>query len=344
MQGDLFQAQGRRLSATDRADVAVESPAERQRILLDCDPGHDDAAAMVVAAHYGDLVGVTTVGGNAPLADVTTNALLTAQIFGIDVEIHPGCDRPLVAEPLHAPEVHGVSGFSGPSLPALERVPSAVGAIEYIVEAVRAEEGLWLVPTGPLTNIAMVIRQAPDVVDRVAGISFMGGSADGGNRTATAEFNALVDPEAVKVVLDSGARIVMSGLDLTRQFVVDDRLADDLASIGSTGAVVLADLIRSYLDKAEERGSARLGGLHDPCAVLAVTHPDAVERTLRTVDVELSGRLTRGMTVVDRRPAQSTADQSSVGRNGNVEHCHTLDHDRCRRLFLDAVVALSSAS
>lgn len=317
---------------------------ERRRILLDCDPGHDDAAAMVVAAHYGDLVGVTTVGGNAPLADVTTNALLTAQIFGIDVEVHPGCDRPLVAEPLHAPEVHGVSGFAGPSLPALEREPSTVGAIDYIVETVRAEEGLWLVPTGPLTNIAMVLRQAPDVAERVAGISFMGGSADQGNRTATAEFNALVDPEAVKIVLDCGARIVMSGLDLTRQFVVDDRLAGDLAAIGSTGARMLADLIRAYLDKAENRGLPRRGGLHDPCAVLAVTHPDAVERTLRTVDVELSGRLTRGMTVVDRRPGARDSDQPSVGRLRNVEHCHRLDHDRCRRLFLDAVAALGSSS
>lgn len=322
----------------------MDSTAPRQRILLDCDPGHDDAAAMVVAAHYGDLVGVTTVGGNAPLADVTTNALLTAQIFGIDVEVHAGCDRPLVAEPLHAPEVHGVSGFAGPLLPDLERAPSTVGAIEYIIETVRAEEGLWLVPTGPLTNIALVIRHAPDVVDRVAGISFMGGSADSGNRTAAAEFNALVDPEAAKVVVDCGARIVMSGLDLTRQFVVDDRLADDLSSIGSTGALVLADLIRAYLDKAEKRGLARRGGLHDPCAVLAVTHPDAIQRTVRSVDVELHGRLTRGMTVVDRRPVGSGADQSSVGRTANVEHCHTLDHDRCRRLFLDAVTALGPAS
>ncbi len=323
----------------------MEPSHPRQRILLDCDPGHDDAAAMVVAAHYGDLVGVTTVGGNAPLADVTTNALLTAQIFGIDVEVHPGCDRPLVADPLHAPEIHGVSGFAGPSLPALDRSQSSVGAIEYIIETVRAEEGLWLVPTGPLTNIAMVIRRAPDVVDRVAGISFMGGSAVGGNRTATAEFNALVDPEAVKIVVDCGARVLMSGLDLTRQFVVDDDLADDLAAIGTTGSVVLADLIRAYLDKAESRGLPRQGGLHDPCAVLAVTHPEAIDRTPRPVDVELGGRLTRGMTVVDVRPGATGRSPSSTGRPiANVEHCHTLDHERCRRLFLEAVAASGTAA
>ncbi len=305
-----------------------------ERILLDCDPGHDDAAAMVMAAHYGDLVGVTTVGGNAPLADVTNNALLTAQIFGLDVDVHAGCDRPLVAEPLHAPEVHGVSGFAGPALPSLERTVSPTSAIEYIIETVRATEGLWLVPTGPLTNVAVALRQAPDLADRVAGISFMGGSAGLGNRTAAAEFNALVDPEAVKVVIDCGARVVMSGLDLTLQFVVDDQLAEDLAAIGTVGATVLADLIRFYLDKAEERGLPRRGGLHDPCAVLAVTHPHLIERTRRPVDVELDGRLTRGMTVVDRR-----GGISGDGGAGNVEHCHTLDHEGCRRLFLDAVAA-----
>ena len=319
-----------------------EPTGTRQRILLDCDPGHDDAAAMVVAAHYGDLVGVTTVGGNAPLADVTTNALLTTQIFGIDVDVHPGCDRPLVAEPVHAPEVHGVSGFAGPALPSLDRSASDVGAIEYIIETARAEEGLWLVPTGPLTNIAMVIRQAPDIVSRVAGISFMGGSAGGGNRSATAEFNALVDPEAVKVVVDCGARVMMSGLDLTHQFVVDDHLADDLTAIGTTGGLVLADLIRSYLDKAESRGLPRRGGLHDPCAVFAVTHPDAIDRTRRPVDIELDGRLTRGMTVVDFRPGPP--DPTGDRRAANVEHCHTLDHERCRRLFLEAVAVADPTS
>ncbi len=313
-------------------------------MILDCDPGHDDAAAMVVAAHYGELVGVTTVGGNAPLADVTENALLTAQVFGIDVEVHSGCDRPLVAEPLHAPEVHGVSGFAGPSLPALERSPSPVGAIEYIIETVRAEEGLWLVPTGPLTNIAMVIRLAPDIVGRVAGISFMGGSAGGGNRTATAEFNALVDPEAVKVVIDCGARVIMSGLDLTHQFVVDDDLAHDLAATGTPGGRMLADLITAYLDKAENRGLPRRGGLHDPCAVLAVTHPVAIERGRRPVDIELSGALTRGMTIVDRRPGFSPGDGEAGRGSGIVEHCHTLDHPLCRQLVLDAVAATTAGA
>ena len=308
------------------------SSAGRRRILLDCDPGHDDAAAIAVAAHFGDLVGITTVGGNAPLADVTVNALLTAQVLGIDVDVYAGSVRPLVAEARHAPEVHGVSGFAGPHLPELERSASDVHAIEYLIETIRGEEGLWLVPTGPLTNVAMVLRQAPDVVDRLAGISFMGGSATSGNTTPTAEFNALVDPEAVKVVVDSGARVIMCGLDLTMQYVVDDSMVADFRSVGTGGALMLADLIEAYLDKAEARGLPRRGGMHDPCAVFAVTHPDLVQRSQRHVDVELNGPLTRGMTVVDRRPGRT--------EGGNVEHAHTLDHGRLHSLMLEALTAL----
>jgi len=288
-----------------------------------------------MAAFFGELVGVTTVGGNAPLADVTANALITCQVFGLDVDVHPGCDRPLVAEPVNAPEIHGVSGFAGPALPQLDRSPSAVGAVEYMIETIRAEDGLWLVPTGPLTNVAVVLRQAPDVIDRLAGISFMGGSAGAGNRTAAAEFNALVDPEALSVVVGSGARIFMSGLDLTHQFVVDDSMVADLRQIGNQGAEMLADLIAAYLDKAEARGAPRQGGMHDPCAVLAVTHPDLIGRTLRSVEVELNGDFTRGMTVVDQRPGSRSA--------GNVEHCHSLDDGRCRSLLLEAVAALGGA-
>lgn len=302
-----------------------------QRIIVDCDPGHDDAVALVVAAHYGDLVGITTVGGNAPLADVTRNALLTCQLFDIDVDVHPGADRPLVAPARHAPEIHGVSGFEGSSLPELERESMPVHAVEYLIETIRGEEGLWLAPVGPMTNVALAFRQAPDLPRRLAGLSFMGGSATAGNHSPVAEFNVLVDPEAADVVLKSGAPIHMAGLDLTTQFVIDDALVDDLRSLGGRGATVLGDLTASYLDQVEKIHGLRLGGLHDPCAILAVTHPEVIEHRSRQVAVELRGDLTRGMTVVDQRPGRAD--------NANVQHGHTLDYPAARRLILDAVAA-----
>jgi inosine-uridine nucleoside N-ribohydrolase len=306
---------------------------DRPRVIVDCDPGLDDAAALVLANHFADLVGITTVGGNAPLRDVTANALLTTQVFGIDVEVHAGADRPLVGAPRHAPEIHGERGFAGPALPALAREAASDRGVEYLIETVRASEGLWLIPTGPLTNVALALRLAPDLAHRLAGISFMGGSATFGNHSAVAEFNVLADPEAAAVVIGSGATILMAGLDLTHQFVVDDRLADHLREIANPGAVMLADLVASYLDHVETVRGERQGGLHDPCAVLAVTHPQVIQHTLRPVGVELAGTHTRGMTVVDQRPPVPGLPQ------GNVWHGHTLDQPAALAALLRAVRA-----
>ncbi len=306
----------------------------RSRLIVDCDPGLDDAAALVLAHHFADLVAITTVGGNAPLSEVTTNALVTAQVFGIDAEVHPGAARPLVAEPRHAAEIHGASGFEGATVPPLTRTASEVGAVEVLIETIRAVEGLWLVPMGPLTNVALALRQAPDLARRLAGISFMGGSAGAGNHGPVVEFNIMVDPEAAAVVLGSGARILMAGLDLTRQFVVDDGLADSLRAIANPGGAMLADLVVGYLDRVEAVRGARGGGLHDPCAVLAVTHPGLVAHTRRQVGVELTGTLTRGMTVVDQRLPPGMDDP-----DGNVWHGHTLDHGAALDALLTAVAA-----
>ncbi len=307
---------------------------DRPRIILDCDPGLDDAAAIVLAHHRSELIGITTVGGNAPLTDVTTNALLVTQIFGLDVEVFAGAERPLVAAPRHAPEIHGEHGFDGPDLPPLTRQAADGHAVDYLVETIRGEEGLWLVATGPLTNVALAVRRAPDLTDRLAGISFMGGSATFGNHTPVAEFNIMVDPEAAEAALSAGGRILMAGLDLTHQFVVDDLLADQLRGIGTTGGRVLADLVAAYLDMVGAVRGHRVGGLHDPCAVLAVTDPETIAHTLRRVQVELAGSITRGMTVVDQRPPAGVDDES-----GNVWHGHTLDHPRALALLLDAVAA-----
>ncbi len=316
--------------------AAAPDHRDPPRLIVDCDPGQDDAFAIVTAAHHAELVAITTVGGNAPLADVTRNALLTCQMFGIDAPVYAGADRPLVAPPRHAPEIHGVSGFGGSSVPDLDREVADGHAVEVLIERIRAEEGLWLVPMGPLTNVALALRLAPDLANQLAGISFMGGSATIGNHDPVAEFNALVDPEAVAVVLTSGARIHMAGLDLTLQFVVDDALEADVRAIGGVGPTVLADLLAHYLDRIETVDGARKGGLHDPCAVLAVTHPEVIESSHRHVAMELQGERTRGMTVVDRR-------RPGVGEEPNVWHGHTLDHAAARRLVLDAVAAKGAA-
>jgi inosine-uridine nucleoside N-ribohydrolase len=299
-------------------------------VVVDCDPGHDDAVALVLADLHADLLGITTVAGNAPLAHVTRNALVTTELFGLDVPVHAGADRPLVAPPRHAAGVHGQGGFAGAAVPEPAGTAASGDAVGFLVDTARRVEGLWLVATGPLTNVALALRCAPDLAGRLAGISFMAGSATVGNHSPVAEFNALADPEALDVVLRSGVPLRMAGLDLTYQFAVDDAFEAEVRALGTRGATVVADLVAHYLRALEARDRRRRGGLHDPCAVLAVTHPGVVGHVDRHVAVELAGRLTRGMTVVDQRGP-------GVGEAPNVAHGVELDHPAARALVLDAL-------
>jgi inosine-uridine nucleoside N-ribohydrolase len=277
------------------------SPSAPLPIILDCDPGHDDAIAIVVAARHTEIVGITTVAGNAPLERTTRNAIIMRDLLGIDAPVHAGANRPLVVPAVHADYVHGESGMDGADLPEPSGPPASHDAVQFIIDTCRAREGIWLVPTGPLTNIALALRAAPDLAARIAGISLMGGGSFG-NRTAAAEFNLWADPDAAAMVFDYGGPLIMSGLDLTHQFqATPDRIAAVRAIPGRL-ATVLADLLDffsgTYRSRHTDMGGA---AVHDPCAVLALTHPELFTRHLAYVAVETSGRLTRGMTVIDRR-------------------------------------------
>jgi len=279
----------------------MASNAHHLPIILDCDPGHDDAVAMVVAARHSTLLGITTVAGNAPLESTTRNAIVIRDLLGIDVEVHAGANRPLVAPPRHAGYVHGESGLDGADLPEPSGPPASRDAVGFIIDTVRAHEGVWLVPTGPLTNIALALRTAPDIAARVAGISFMGGGLFG-NRTAMAEFNIWADPEAAAMVLSYGGPLVMSGLDLTHQFQATPERIDQVRAVPGRLAAVLTDLLEFFSGNYRSRHAEMLGApVHDPTAVMALTHPALFERSLSHVAVETSGELTRGMTVIDTR-------------------------------------------
>ena len=237
----------------------------RPSIILDCDPGHDDAVAIVVAARHTDLLGITTVAGNAPLERTTYNARVMRDLLGLDVEVHSGAERPLVAEPKHSGFVHGASGLDGADLPAPTRDLDGTDAVGFIVETCRSNEGTWLVPVGPLTNIALALRTAPDLHRRIAGISLMGGGTFG-NREPVAEFNVWADPEAAAVVFDSGVPLVMAGLDLTHQFVTTPELIARLRSLPGRLASVLGDLFVFFSDNYISRHDEGMLGaaVHDP--------------------------------------------------------------------------------
>lgn len=273
----------------------------RPAIILDCDPGHDDAIAMVVAARHTDLLGITTVAGNAPLSATTRNALIVRDLLGIDVPVHSGAVRPLVVPARHADYVHGESGMDGADLPEPSGPPASTDAVGFIIDTCRAHEGAWLVPTGPLTNIALALRSAPDLADRIAGISLMGGGTFG-NRTAAAEFNIWADPHAAAMVMEYGGHLVMAGLDVTHRFQATPERIELVRSQPGRLAAVLADLFVFFSHTYVSRHEDMLGAaVHDPVAVMILTHPELFTTRRTNVVVETEGIHTIGMTVIDQR-------------------------------------------
>lgn len=270
-------------------------------IILDCDPGHDDAIALVVAARHTNLLGITTVAGNAPLESTTHNAIVVRDLLGIDVPVHSGASRPLLAPPRHADYVHGESGLDGADLPPPSGPPASRDAVGFIIDTVRNNDGVWLVPTGPMTNIALALRSAPDIAARLAGISFMGGGLFG-NRTSTAEFNIWADPEAAAMVIGYGGPLIMTGLDVSHQFQATPERIQQVHDLSGHLATTLADLLTFFSGTYVSRHDNMQGAaVHDPLAVMALTHPELFTRSFSNVTVETSGEHTRGMTVIDQR-------------------------------------------
>lgn len=315
------------------AVMAPTSSATPPRIILDCDPGHDDVVAIIVAHRHTNLAGITTVHGNAPLDRTTYNACVMRDLLDVGCGVHSGAERPLVAPPKFGAFVHGESGLDGADLPEPQAGADSTDAVGFIIETCRFEEGLWLVPTGPLTNIALALRAAPDLAGRIAGISLMGGGTFG-NRTPMAEFNIWADPEAAEIVFGCGAPITMAGLDVTHQFVLLHERIDQVAAIGSDFTTLMSDLFRFFTDNYISRHDRMPGAaLHDPLAVLAVTHPDLFEHTERHVTVETRGAYTTGMTVIDRR------DISERGEP-NARVLDRVDADAAWQVVLDALASV----
>ncbi len=307
----------------------------KPKVILDCDPGHDDSFAIMFAAKHCDLLGITSVSGNVGLTLTTHNALLITQILNIDVPVHAGAAGPLVGEATHAPEIHGKTGLGGPKLPKLTRKVVSNNAVQFIIETVRNHDNVWLVPIGPLTNIALAIRQAPDIVKRIKGISIMGGSNSFGNRTPAAEFNIFADPEAADVVFTSGATIMMCGLNLTHQFKLGLTEVAAMKKMKNSVADFFGELLEFFLSTYSQRFGTLEAPMHDVCALLAITHPDVIHFESRHVDIELQGRHTRGMTLVDERDFRNT----SLSQNAKVGI--SINRKKGIRVLLGAVASYS---
>ncbi len=307
------------------------------KIILDCDPGHDDAIAMLLA--WGspeiELVGVTTVMGNQTIEKVTRNALAVARVAGITgVPFAQGCHRPLVREIEIADSIHGESGLDGPVLPEPVIQLDPRHAVDFIIDTIMGSEPgeITLVPTGALTNIAMAVRKEPRIVSRVKQVVLMGGGVNVGNWSATSEFNIVIDPEAAHIVFNEKWPLTMVGLDLTHQALATPAVAALIAAVGTKPARFVGELLDFFGETYRDEQGFEHPPVHDPCAVAFVIDPTVMEAVRVPLDIELTGSLTLGMTVADFRAPAPPDCTTQVARN--------LDHAKFWNLVVDALTRI----
>lgn len=315
-----------------------------RKVILDCDPGHDDAMAILLAAKHLDVLGITTVAGNQTLDKVTINALKVVELAGLThIPVAKGMDRPLVRPPRHAPEIHGETGLDGPHLPEPTTPLDPRHAVDFLIDTAMSNDGITLVPTGPLTNVATALRREPRIAKRLQEISLMGGSLTYGNSTPVAEFNIYTDPEAAHIVFSSGVPVKMCGLNITRQVGATEVERERIRSLGTAVAKVVAEWLDFFSGTLKQVFGLTGGSLHDPCAVAALIDPTLIEFGPMHVAIELKGEHTCGMTVCDYRHLQGTGQDIVAGESicqgepPNAEVGLHIDKDRFFDLLTDTI-------
>lgn len=274
-----------------------------KKVIIDCDPGHDDAIALFLAFGLNKLKveAVTVVAGNQTLDKTLANALrLLTLIDEKNIKVAAGFSKPIIRDLRTAPEIHGISGLEGVELPETDLKPYPKHAVDLIIESCMAStEKIYLIPTGPLTNIAISLIKEPDIKQKIERIVLMGGSVFESNITPAAEFNIFVDPEAAKIVFESGLPITMVGLDATHKAVFLKSDVDKFRFMNGVVSNKVADILTFYISAYQEVFSFPGAPLHDALAVAEVINEGIVKTKKLTVKIETSGQYTTGRTVVD---------------------------------------------
>jgi len=301
---------------------------KKNPVIIDCDPGHDDTIALILAFAFLDVKAVTVTAGNQTLDKTLLNAKKVLSFIGKRAPVAKGAERPMCRALQTAPSVHGVSGLDGPVLPEPDFTEEQVSAIELLRKTItESPEPITLIPTGPLTNIGILFTAYPEIKKNIKQISLMGGGIETGNWTSAAEFNILVDPEAAEIVFTSGIPIIMCGLDVTHRAMIMQEEIEQLRNLGSKVPVLAAEIMDFYSQYHRKQGFAG-SPLHDPCAVAYIIKPELFVTKSFHIDIECHGKFTAGMTLADRRP-WSKADH-------NVVACLDLDRKGFIELIIDA--------
>ena len=275
-----------------------------RKVIIDCDPGQDDAVALFLAmASPGelDILGVTTVAGNVPLALTQRNARMMCDIAGRrDMRVFAGCERPLRRPPITAEYIHGATGIDGVDVFEPDTPLQEEHAVDFIVETLRNEVSVTLIPTGPMTNFAAAIEREPSILDSVEQIVSMGGAMrEGGNRSPSAEFNILADPHAAQIVYDCGRPVTAMGLDVTHQVLSTRERVARIREFGNDVAMATAGMLSFFHRYDTKKYGSEGAPLHDPCTVAWLLAPELFETRRCNVSVETESELTMGHTAVD---------------------------------------------
>lgn len=310
-----------------------------RKIIIDTDPGQDDAAAIMLA--FGspeelEVLGITAVAGNVALAQTSRNVRVICELCGrTDVNIYAGADKPIARQLVTAEHVHGKTGLDGPELDE-PVMPLAEGhAVDFIVETLRREAAgtVTLCTLGPLTNIAMALQRAPDIAQRIKELVMMGGGFfEGGNITPAAEFNIFVDPEAADLVFKSGIPIVMMPLDLTHQLLTLKVRVERIREIGTRAAIAMAEMLEFFERFDVEKYGSDGGPLHDPSVIAYLLKPELFAGRDCNVEIETKSELTMGMTVIDWWHVTDREPNAKVMRFADAEGFFTLLTERLARI------------
>ncbi len=312
-----------------------------RKIIIDTDPGQDDAIAILLALASPELevIGITTVAGNVPLNLTTKNALKILEVAGkTEIPIFAGCDAPLKRKLVTAEHVHGATGLNGIALPEPKIKAQSQHGVDFIIQALRGNETgtITLCPLGPLTNIASAMQKAPDIISKINEIVLMGGAYfEVGNITPAAEFNIYVDPEAADIVMRSGVKITMLPLDVTHQVLTTNKRISRLKNSGNETGKIVASWVDFFERFDEEKYGSDGAPLHDPCVIAYLIKPELFWGRQINVQIETQSDLTRGMSVADYwgvTDKQECPRNVKFLRNANANGFYELLFERLKKL------------
>lgn len=295
---------------------------DKIKIIFDCDTGHDDAIAIMLASKHPDieLLGITTVNGNAQADKTVINTLNVCQHLDINAPVFKGCELPIVRDQFNALDVHGESGLDGPVFGPLTRKAEDKHAVMYLIDTIMASDGdITIVPVGPLTNIAMAMRLEPAICKKIKQISLMGGAYGVGNSTPAAEFNVYADPEAAYIVFSSGVPIVMMGLDITNTALADMGIIERMEGIGNKAGKLFGDIMRFTFSSQQKVNNLAAGPVHDVLAVAYLVSPDLFTMKEMNVRVDISHGISYGRTVADFNRNTGLEPNALVGMSLQLE-------------------------